>query len=57
MYTQPMEKESYSRGLTKIGWQVFMSITAELWQANLIVLVSAFLVIKVTFTEVKYGHL
>ena len=34
-----------------------MSITAELWQANLIALVSVFLAIKLTFAEFKYDHL
>jgi len=31
-----------------------MSTKAELWQANLIVLVSAFLAIEVRLAEVKY---
>ena len=34
-----------------------MSITAELWQGNLIVLVSAFLAIEVRLAEEKYDHL
>jgi hypothetical protein len=58
MYNKRLfEKDFESRVIIKVGYQAFMSITAELWQANLIALVSAFLVIKVRSAEEKYDHL
>ena len=57
MYNQMIEKDSQSRTLIKAGQKAFMSMTAELWQANPIALVSAFLAMEVPCAEVKYGSL
>jgi hypothetical protein len=57
MYPDLIEKDSQSRALTKIGWQVFMFITAKLWQANLTALGSAFWTTKVLFAEFNYDHI
>ena len=57
MYTRMIEKDSQSKALSKVGWQAFMSIITELWQAHLIALVSAFLAIKVGFAEEKHDQI